>query len=119
MAAKKKVSWSSYTKVQLLRRCKRLGIKCNASMKKSQLVYRLARKCAKRKTKKAVSCKRKRVVRRKKRVVRRRKKKVIFSAAGKTVAQLRRKAKSLGLKQAGRKATVAARIRSKLSRKKK
>lgn len=117
-----KKKWSDYTVEQLKRRLKRLGKKVSGN--KLALVRRVAAACRKgSKKRKAVSCKRRkapkkrRVIRRKRKAVRRRKK-PIFSAAGKSYAQIRKIAKRYKLKQAGKKATVIARIRAHLSRKK-
>lgn len=95
--------WKDYSKEQLLKRAKRLGIAGCESMTKNQLIWHLSRRCKKRKSKKAVSCRRKKISKRRKsrkskrRVSKRRSKKV--SLAKKTVKQLKRMAKSRGLKR--------------------
>lgn len=119
-----KKPWKSYKKASLLRRALALGIKGAKSMKKTQLIWHLSRKCKRPGTKKrAKTCRRKvskrKVVRRyKKRKSAGRKKKVIFSARGKTLEQLKKIAKRKGLKVGGKKATVAQRIRSAMKRRK-
>lgn len=92
-------SWETQTRAALVRTAKSLKIKGAARMRKSQLVWWLRRKCKKPGTvQRSKICKQG--------------KQPIFSAIGLTVADLRKIAKGYRLKQSGKKATVAARIRS-------
>ena len=114
----KRKSWSHYTVVQLRRRLRKLGLK--VSGKKATLIRRLASACRKGAPKrKKPSCKRRKIrkgAKKRRRVVRR--KKPIYSAAGKNLDRIRRDAKRYGVKQSGKKASVIARIRAKLAKKK-
>ena len=102
-AAKK---WENYKRAALVLIARELKIKGAARMKKSQLVWWLQRKCeAPQRESDEIICKERRI------------RKVrggnnpIFSVIGKNLKDLRKIAKSYGIKQSGRKATVANRIR--------
>lgn len=129
-AAKKKTRLIDLTKEQLLRKCKRVGAKCNASMNKRQLVARYVAACRKPKKKKTVACrrpktgyrraKRKSAVRKSSAKKSSKKRKVIYSAAGKNVSDVNKDLKKHGLKIGkGRKSTKIARLRAFLSKKRK